>query len=118
VRAATLALPAALAIAVAPTHAQRRAYEAHGFEPPWHLTIDRGRIVFESGEGPRISVPAPRGVRAGNFHRYVTRRIIVRVTRRECEDEGERVYADTVAVQAHGLRFEGCGGAVVREPAD
>lgn len=117
-RAAAISLPAALAIAFAPAHAQRRAYEAHGFEPTWHLTIDRGRILFESGEGPPISVSAPRGARAGNSRRYVTRRIIVRVIRRECEDEATRVYADTVTIQAHGLRFEGCGGRILREPAD
>lgn len=110
IAAASLVAVAALAT---PLDAQRRSYEANGFEPVWHLSIGRGRIVFESGEGPRIDVAMPVRESAVNGHRYVTRQIVVRVVRRECEDESARVYADTVTVQVQGRRFEGCGGEPV-----
>ena len=116
-RAARLLLLTA-AFAAAPAQAQRRTYEANGFEPVWHLTIGRGRIVFEGGEGPTINVRTPVRESAVNGHRYVTRELSVRVVRRPCEDEATRVYADTVTVLAHNNRFEGCGGAVLRDVAD
>lgn len=110
-----------VAAAVLPTasgQAQRRSYEAHGFEPTWHLTVGRGRIIFEGADQPTINVAMPVRESAVNGHRYVTRQIVVRVVRRQCEDEATRVYADTVTVQAHGNRFEGCGGRILREVAD
>jgi len=108
----------AAALPAVPAQAQRRTYEAHGFEPTWHLTVSRGRIVFESGEGSQISVLAPAREPFATGYRYVTSRIVVRIERRECEDDSARVYADTVTVYANGRRFLGCGGAVLREPAD
>lgn len=113
-----LAAAATAAIAASPAQSQRRPYEAHGFEPTWHLTVSRGRIVFDGGEGSRVSIMAPAREPFANGYRYVTSRITVRVERRECEDDSARVYADTVTVYANGRRFLGCGGAVVREPAD
>lgn len=111
-------LVVAATLLAAPAQAQRRTYEAHGFEPTWHLSVNRGRIVFESGEGSQVSVLAPAREPFANGYRYVTSRIVVRVERRECEDDSARVYADTVTVYANGRRFLGCGGTVVREPAE
>jgi heat shock protein HslJ len=90
--------------------AQTPNYEASGFEPGWRLVIGGGRMTLEWTEGPPVSVRTPRRRAEANGYRYVTRRFIVRVVHEPCEDEAERIYADTVTVFAGDLRFEGCGG--------
>ena len=90
--------------------AQAPDYEASGFEPGWRLVIGGGRMTLEWTEGPPLSVRTPRRRAEANGYRYATRRFTVRVVHEPCEDEAERVYADTVTVFAGDLRFEGCGG--------
>jgi len=90
--------------------AQAPGYKASGFEPGWRLTIGGGRMELDWQEGPPLSVRTPRRRALPNGYRYATRRLTVRIVHEPCEDEAERIYADTVTVFAGDLRFEGCGG--------
>lgn len=95
------------------------SYSAGGSEPFWSLEIARGRLYFGANDEVRL-VPAPRPVVTGNgrVRRYTAPGISVVLRRRNCLQEDERTYADTVTVIAGHWRVEGCGGRVLREAPD
>ena len=96
---------------VAPVAGSEVAYRAVGTEPFWSVTIQDGRMNYDSAEGTRFSVPAPAPRTSFNGHRYETARLTVDVTHGQCSDGmSDRVYPDTVSVIADGRALRGCGG--------
>lgn len=109
-------LIAASALAFAgPAAAQgQSSYTARGTEPFWSVTIGGGRMVYDDSERRRVTVRAPVARPSFNGRRYVTRRLIVDITRQQCSDGmSDLIYADTVRVTVDGRSLEGCGGAIL-----
>ena len=98
--------------------AQTPDYEATGFEPGWRLVIGNGRMTLEWMEGPPRSVRLPRRRAQPNGYVYASRRFTVRVVHEPCEDEAERVYADTVTISVDDGVVQGCGGEEQRPTVD
>lgn len=92
------------------------AYMAAGGEPFWSLEIADGRLSFGvNDETVIVPAPRPRMTRDGSIRIYEGEGISVRLRRRACELEDERVYADEVTVRAGHWTVRGCGGRVIRE---
>ena len=109
----TVLLALSSCASVAPAPEAGPAYRAIGTEPFWSVTIDNGQMVYDSPDGPKLTVPAPAPRTSFNGHRYETPRLIVDVTHGQCSDGmSDRVYADTVRVNVDGRELKGCGGAV------
>ena len=109
-------LIAATALTLAgPAIAQGDApYQARGTEPFWSVTIGGGRIVYSDPEGRRVAVRTPVARPSFNGRRYVTRRLVVDITRQQCSDGmSDLLYADTVRVTVNGRALQGCGGAIL-----
>ncbi len=106
-----------LAALAAPAAAQAQggpAYRAHGTEPFWSVTINGGRMVYDDNEGRKVAVRTPAARPSFNGRRYVSRRLIVDITRQPCNDGmSDFTYADTVRVTVDGRALEGCGGATL-----
>jgi uncharacterized membrane protein len=97
------------------TAAAEEPYRASGTEPFWSLTIGGGHMVYDSADGPDVTVatPAQQPTRAG--YRYVTPEMTVAVnTFQRCEEVNEAQYHDTVRVTVGGQTVTGCGGAETR----
>jgi heat shock protein HslJ len=110
---AAAALAASAAALPAPVFAQA-PYRALGTEPFWSVTIGGGRIIYDDAERRRVAVRAPTPRRSFNGRRYVTRRLIVDITRQQCSDGmSDRIFADTVRVTVDGRSLQGCGGAIL-----
>lgn len=90
------------------------AWFALGTEPFWNVEITAARILYHDADGRRITVANP-GARASlNGERYVTEQLTIDVTHGACQDGmSERLYADTVTVEAAGRHLRGCGGRVL-----
>lgn len=107
---------AAVAVALTATATSAAAqesdsYRAAGTEPFWSVTISHGRMVYESPEGRPVSVAAPVARPSFNGRRYVTRRLVVDITRQPCSDGmSDRTYQDRVLVTIDGRTLDGCGG--------
>jgi uncharacterized membrane protein len=89
------------------------SYSASGTEPFWSLTIGGGRMVYDSADGPDVTVPTPpqQPTRAG--YRYVTAEMTVAVnTFQRCEAANGAEYHDTVRVTIGAATVTGCGGEV------
>jgi uncharacterized membrane protein len=100
------------ALSPAPLLAQSGPYRAVGTEPFWSVTIADGRIVYDDAERRRVSVRAPAARPSFNGRRYVTRRLVVDITRQRCSDGmSDRIYPDTVRLTVDGRDLSGCGGA-------
>lgn len=98
--------------ATAPASTPGETYRALGTEPFWSVTIGGGRMIYDSANGPRFSVPAPRPRTTFNGHRYESQRLTVDVVHTRCSDGmSDRTYADTVQVNVDGENLRGCGGA-------
>lgn len=91
------------------------AYMALGTEPGWTLEITPERLNYAGDYGEtRIAVPNPGGTVSLHGSRYVTDRLVVDITRGECNDGmSDRRYANTVTVAADGKTVKGCGGAIL-----
>jgi heat shock protein HslJ len=92
-------------------------YFASGSEPFWGLEI-RGRgIKFIPHDGSvgdgGIAAVLPRRRPLRNGYRLVTPGFTVLVRHEICEDEGERLYRDTVRVRKDGRTYAGCGGTLL-----
>jgi len=86
-------------------------YRALGNEPFWSVTIEGGRMTYETPEGG-FFVLAPRPQETGGGRTYQTRRITLHVWHRECSDGmSDRRYAETVRAVVDGRELRGCGGA-------
>ena len=89
-------------------------YVARGTEPFWSVAIGGGRMVYADAEGRKVSVRTPAARPSFNGRRYVTRRLVVDITRQRCSDGmSDLVYADTVRAQVDGRALQGCGGAIL-----
>lgn len=90
------------------------AYRARGSEPFWSLRID-SRMVYDSADGPDVTVatPPPQQTRAGPM--YVTPEMTVRINqfRRCTEASGDELH-DTVTVTIGAQTVTGCGGETTR----
>ena len=115
--AAALALPALLL--ALPASAKTEAYRAVGTEPGWTLTIDRGWITYAGDYGKtHIRIKAPAARSSFNGRRYVTRRIVVDITRAPCSDGmSDRNFPDRVTVTIGRRSVKGCGGDPVLDAA-
>ena len=115
--AAALALPA-LVLAM-PASARSETYRAVGTEPGWTLTIERGWITYVGDYGKtKIRTKAPAARPSFNGRRYVTRRIIVDITRAPCSDGmSDRKFPERVSVTVGRRSVKGCGGDPVLDAA-
>lgn len=87
-------------------------YRALGIEPSWSLTIADGRMTWESGERPSVSVAAPAPTSDEGQTHYQTRQLSVDIMPLACDrGMGGRRYADTVFITVAGELLGGCGGA-------
>ena len=86
-------------------------YRASGIEPFWALTVGGGQMVYDSADGPDITVATPAQQPTRNGYRYVTEQLSVEVTHRRCTNpmSGEN-FPDTVHVRAGSQTVRGCGG--------
>jgi heat shock protein HslJ len=85
-------------------------YTASGFEPGWSLSIAGGQMVYQSQNGPNLTVPAPSPQTQPNGDiTYITSQLTVTITRSPCQGANEHNYADTVLVSVAGQSLNGCG---------
>ena len=90
------------------------AWMALGTEPFWNVEVTQARINYTDADGRRMVVANPGGQAMSNGKRYVTSEIVIQTTLRPCSDGmSDRVYAETVHVEAGGRSLHGCGGAVL-----
>lgn len=85
------------------------AYTANGFEPGWALSIAGGQMVYQSQNGPNLTVPAPVPTAQSNGLTYTTSQLTVVITHTPCQGVNEHNYADTVQVTVAGQTLNGCG---------
>ncbi|HVQ08314.1 MAG TPA: hypothetical protein VMS43_07750 [Allosphingosinicella sp.] len=85
------------------------AYTANGFEPGWALSIAGGQMVYQSQNGPNLTVPAPAPQTVNNGLKYVTSQLTVTIIHTPCQGVNEHNYADTVQVDVAGQTLNGCG---------
>ena len=106
---ANQAAPAAVANNAAA--AADESYRASGIEPFWAVTIGGGQMVYDSADGPDITVATPAQQPTRNGYRYVTPELVVDVVHRRCTNpmSGEN-FPDTVNVRAGSQAVRGCGG--------
>ncbi len=89
------------------------AYRASGTEPFWSLTVTDAQMVYDSADGPDVTVATPpqQPTRAG--YRYVTPEMTVVVnTFQRCDAASGQEYHDTVRVTIGADTVTGCGGEV------
>jgi uncharacterized membrane protein len=86
------------------------SYHASGTEPFWSLSLGAARMVYDSANGPDVTVatPEPQQTRSGPI--YATPQMSVRINRfqRCTEPSGEEVH-DTVSVTIGTQTVTGCG---------
>ena len=106
---ALLALPALLA--AQPAAARVAIYHAVGTEPGWTLDIGGGSIIYIGDYGKtRITTRTPTPRATFNGRRYVTRRIVIDITRAHVQrrDERPRIsrarHRDDRAAHGQGMR--------------
>ncbi|MDX2233906.1 MAG: META domain-containing protein [Hyphomonadaceae bacterium] len=92
------------------------ALRASGNEPFWSLTIDAGRLVFDTPDpAARLEAAAPVPVASGEGLAYAVaaggRVLHATVTPRVCVDDmSGATRPQTVVVTVDGVRYAGCGG--------
>ncbi|HEV7660727.1 MAG TPA: hypothetical protein VGO55_12885 [Allosphingosinicella sp.] len=97
------------AVSVAPAGAAA-PYTASGSEPGWSLSIAGGQMVYQSQNGPNLTVPAPVPTTQPNGDiTYITPQLTVTITHAPCQGANEHNYADTVLVNVAGQSLNGCG---------
>lgn len=90
------------------------SYSALGTEPFWSVTIESGRLTYESPNRPNFSAPAPTPTTAYNGRSYVVDRLVLNAIHAQCSDGmSDNIYADTVTVVVDGVIARGCGGGTV-----
>lgn len=89
------------------------SYSASGTEPFWSLTIGGGRMVYDSADGPDVTVPTPQQQPTRAGYRYVTPEMTVAVnTFQRCDAANGAEYHDTVRITIGAATVTGCGGEV------
>ena len=110
-------LPILLLAGCATVPDETESYRALGTEPFWSISIDNGRMTYQSPEGG-FSVRAPRGEELGDGRIWETRRITLQASNAECSDGmSDTVYPQTVRVVVDGRELRGCGGATTAPPS-
>lgn len=90
------------------------AYEAHGTEPFWGLTIAEGTMTFSHAGSPDVFVKTYDARPSFNGWRYTSKKIDADVTFTECSDGmSDFTYKDTVTVKVNRLEYKGCGGGIL-----
>lgn len=108
-RALAAALLFAGCAAIAPEAGE--TYRALGTEPFWSVSIEDGRLSYESPNGGTFAVAAPTPTTRFNGRSYASDRLILDVTYAQCSDGmSDAIYADTVMVVVDGQILRGCGG--------
>lgn len=111
--AAGVMLLAAL-LAIGAQAAAGESYGALGTEPFWSVSIENGRMTYESLNGPNFSVAVPAPTQIYNGRSYAAERLILSLTHAQCNDGmSDNIYADTVTVTVDGVTHRGCGGGTV-----
>lgn len=89
--------------------AEAAPYHASGSEPFWSLTLG-SRMVYDSADGPDVTVATPKSKPTRVGPMYVTPEMTVRINQfRNCtEPSGEEVH-DTVEVTVGTQKVSGCG---------
>lgn len=97
-----------------PAH-EAETYMALGTEPGWTLEITADRLNYNGDYGEtKIMLPNPgsKTLADGGRH-YDAGRLAVTIRRAPCSDGmSDRLYVDTVQLQADGKSLNGCGGEV------
>ncbi len=92
-------------------------YRAQGSEPAWSLTIEKGRLTYETPGRRPIAIEAPKPESDEGILYFRAQELSFSVIPVACTDEATgRRYADSVYLTAAGKDFAGCGGAPL--PAD
>lgn len=87
-------------------------YRASGTEPFWSLTIGE-QMVYDSADGPDITVATPRPQQTRSGPRYVTAQMSVHLNQfRRCTEASGAERHDTVTVTIDAQTVTGCGGEV------
>jgi heat shock protein HslJ len=90
------------------------AWMALGTEPFWNVEVTQTRINYADADGRQIAVANPGAQPAAAGKTYTTNEIVIAITPQPCSDGmSDRIYADTVRVEAAGRSLQGCGGAVL-----
>jgi len=106
----TAVLPLLLAGCATMTASGDDSYSALGTEPFWSISIENGRMTYETPEGG-FSVPAPRSRETGSGRIYETRRITLHAWNEECSDGmSDNRYPQRVRAVVDGRVLDGCGG--------
>lgn len=85
------------------------SYTARGFEPGWALSIAGGQLVYQSQNGPNLTVPAPAPTPITNGFEFVTSQLTARFTNGSCTEASGQVDPYTVQVTVAGQTLNGCG---------
>jgi uncharacterized membrane protein len=85
------------------------SYTARGFEPGWALTIAGGQMLYQSQNGPNLTVPAPAPTTINNGFEFVTNQLTARFTNGSCTEASGQVDPYTVQVIVAGQTLDGCG---------
>jgi uncharacterized membrane protein len=88
-------------------------YRASGTEPFWSLMIGE-QMVYDSADGPDITVATPRSQPTRSGPRYVTTQMTVHINQfRRCTEASGEERHDTVTVTIGAQTVTGCGGEVM-----
>jgi uncharacterized membrane protein len=107
-----LFLPFVAIMLIQAAPAEPAPWRAIGAAPLWQAWVYGDAMTFETHGRDRLSVQRPaRQESAGGFA-YRTDELVITVTHGDCTDSlSHHVFADRVAVEARGVRYQGCGGA-------
>ena len=85
-------------------------FRASGSEPFWSLTLSSKQMVYDSADGPDITVATPKAQQTRSGPMYVTPELTVRIkVVQNCTHEDGETEGDTVTVTVGGQTLTGCG---------
>jgi|GEM_PF-2816266 len=85
-------------------------FRANGSEPFWSLTLSDAQMVYDSADGPDVTVATPKAQQTRSGPMYVTPELKVHVDIvRDCTHEDGETKGDTVKVTVGGQTVTGCG---------
>ena len=90
-----------------------RAYRASGTEPFWSLTMTDAQMVYDSADGPDVTVatPEPRSTRTGPIYETPEMTVWINQVQR-CPDTEGPARQDVVRVTIGAQEVTGCGRGV------
>jgi uncharacterized membrane protein len=103
------AAPPAEANGAAPAKAGA-AFNASGSEPFWSLALGDAQMVYDSADGPDVTVATPKARQTRSGPEYITPQLKVHVNVvQHCTFEDGETKGDTVKVTVGGQTLTGCG---------